>query len=361
MNHVKIIFGNMNSIHLERWCSYFFSDNSYFFISYEKVTDKSYPRLLGNMRRNKLFFSIFFFFNFFKILKIIINLKPKVILIHYINEISIILFILKFFFKFKIIMIPWGSDVNLNKNTLSSYVKSKLFNLSDLIITDGFHIKNYLINRFKVNENKILIFNFPIKFNTLKEMLISNNKNIKNIIFSNRSLDNIYSIDILIKAFEIFYKKNKNYILYLVGDGDEKNNLKKLVASLNLSDQIIFFGRLEYSKMLNLLIESEIFVSSSKSDAGLSSSIAEAIYLKKPVVVSDNSDNNIWIKDFDNGLLFKTDDVQALADKLNYMSNNKLTYSQNTYNYFLDNFSYESIMPKVKDIIDKLSSMSIVK
>ena len=43
------------------------------------------------------------------------------------------------------------------------------------------------------------------------------------------------------------------------------------------------------------------------------------------------------------------------------MSNNKLTYSQNTYNHFLDNFSYESIMPKVKDIIDKLSSMTIVK
>ena len=66
MNHVKIIFGNMNSIHLERWCSYFFSDNSYFFISYEKVIDKSYPRLLGNLRRNKFFFSIFFFSIFSK-------------------------------------------------------------------------------------------------------------------------------------------------------------------------------------------------------------------------------------------------------------------------------------------------------
>ena len=52
----------------------------------------------------------------------------------------------------------------------------------------------------------------------------------------------------------------------------------------------------------------DIFVSTSLSDGGLSSSIAEAMSFERVVVATNNSDNSLWIKDIkmDICLIIKT-------------------------------------------------------
>ncbi len=345
------IFGNFNSIHMEKWSKYFENDENYINVSYEPIKNK---KNIVNLNRNKNNLLISSFYILIFLFKKFLKSKPKKIVIHYLNEVSLIILFLKYFFNYKIIIIPWGSDLNIDHGKKIRFLKKIICKKCDLIITDGYHIKNKLINTYKIEENKIKIFNFPINFDLLDTLKNDQKINKNQIIFSNRSLDDIYSIDVLIHAFKRFSKVNHYYKLVIVGDGELKNELMLLVNKLNLSDRVIFTGKLDFTKMINKLLDAEIFISTSTTDAGLSSSIAEAIYFKKKIIVANNSDNNVWIKNYDNGLLFKTNDIESLFDKINYLSKNNLSLQGKTYLNFVHNFSYNLIMPKIKDTIDNL-------
>ena len=84
--------------------------------------------------------------NFFLIANFLYKDKPKMVVIHYINEQLINFWLLKIFFKYKLTIIPWGSDLNFNINIFQKFIKRLLISKSDLIITDGYHIKHKLLN-----------------------------------------------------------------------------------------------------------------------------------------------------------------------------------------------------------------------
>ena len=48
--------------------------------------------------------------------------------------------------------------------------------------------------------------------------------------------------------------------------------------------------------MLEFYNEIDIYVSTALSDGGLAASIAEAMAFERLVIVSDNSDNKLWVK-----------------------------------------------------------------
>ncbi len=349
--NTKIIFGNFNSIHLKKWLNSF-NENHYYKISYEPTEKKI--KNCYSLKRNKNFLILYSLYNFFYLLLKLNKLRPKVIIIHYINEITFIVFLLSFFFRFKILIFPWGSDLNIKTNFITKFFKKLALQKSNLVITDGYHIKDKLVNLFKINPNNIKIYNFPISFDSIQNFKNRNKKNIyTKFIFSNRSLDKIYSIDILIRAFKLFLNDYPYYKLVIIGDGNLRESLIKLAFEIGIEKNVIFTGKLAFEEMIQYLVESELFVSTSTSDAGLSSSIAEALFLKKKIIVSDNSDNHIWIKNFDNGLLFKTDDINDLYNKLKCATENDFIFKDSSYNYFLSKFSYEKVMPEIKDLIDK--------
>ena len=349
--NIKVIFGNFNSIHLKKWL-FTFNENHYYKVSYER-TEKKIKNCYF-LKRNKNFLILSSIYNFFYLLFKFYKLRPKVIIIHYINEITFLVYLLSFLIRFKIIIFPWGSDLNIKTNFITKYFKKLALRKSNLIITDGYHIKNKLVSLFKINIDKIKIYNFPISFDGIQDVKNRYKKTVfTKFIFSNRSLDKIYSIDILIKAFKLFLIDYPSYKLIIIGDGELKETLIKLVYKIGLEKNVIFTGKLNFEEMIQYLVESELFVSTSTSDAGLSSSIAEALFLKKKIVVSDNSDNHIWIKNFDNGLLFKTDDINDLYNKLKLAIENDFIFKDSSYKNFLSKFSHEKVMPQIKDLSDK--------
>ena len=98
--------------------------------------------------------------------------------------------------------------------------------------------------------------------------------------------------------------------------GSETKFLKKKVYELGLSNQIKFIGRCEYRTLPDLINKNDIYVSTSLSDAGISSSIAEAMACEKIVVVSDSGENKLWITNCLNGFLFKTGSSSSLYNSL---------------------------------------------
>lgn len=86
----------------------------------------------------------------------------------------------------------------------------------------------------------------------------------------------------LIKSFSDL--KNKEYKLYIIGDGPDKENIENLIKELNLEKQIYLLGRKEnpYVWMKN----AEAFIHSSKYE-GFCLVILEALILGKAVIASN--------------------------------------------------------------------------
>ena len=75
-----------------------------------------------------------------------------------------------------------------------------------------------------------------------------------------------------------------------------------------LHKEIKFIGSLNKKEMINFYNKLDIYVSTSLSDGGLSSSTAEAMSFERLIIITDNSDNKLWVKNGQNGYLFKNKD-----------------------------------------------------
>ena len=66
--------------------------------------------------------------------------------------------------------------------------------------------------------------------------------------------------DITIKAMKELIKKYPELKLTIVGDGEERENLEKLVNDLGLSNFVEFTGHIKNDKVMELMSKSYIFI-----------------------------------------------------------------------------------------------------
>lgn len=127
--------------------------------------------------------------------------------------------------------------------------------------------------------------------------------------------------DILIKAFARFLKKHPDYTLKLYGDGPDEGKLKVLTKKLNITDRVVFVGVTNHS--LQVLSKAKFFVLSSDFE-GISNALLEAMSIGLPCISTRCRPGGaeFLIKDGINGLLIPTGDVEALAEKMDYMVQN---------------------------------------
>lgn len=125
----------------------------------------------------------------------------------------------------------------------------------------------------------------------------------------------------LIKAFYEL-NLNKNVKLYIVGDGEEEKKLKLLSDKLNLSDSVIFLGRLGHKQLMDLMTNIDIFVMPSWDEA-FGVVYLEAMSKSKPIIgtiaegIEDIVENGV------NGLLVKSRNIADLKDRLLFLIKNK--------------------------------------
>ena len=75
-----------------------------------------------------------------------------------------------------------------------------------------------------------------------------------------RTLQPLYNVQCIIRAFAIVKEKIQDAILYILSDGPERHNLEVLVEELNLAD-VHFIGRVPNTKVYDYLAKTDIFVS----------------------------------------------------------------------------------------------------
>lgn len=114
--------------------------------------------------------------------------------------------------------------------------------------------------------------------------------------------------DTLIKAIS---RLPKNYKLWLIGDGERREDIERLIALLRLSDRVKLWGI--RNDIPDLLAQTHIVVLSSHWE-GLSLSSIEGMASGRPFIASDVDGLHDVVKDV--GILFPHKDYLALAKEI---------------------------------------------
>lgn len=197
---------------------------------------------------------------------------------------------------------------NDNKKYIN-ILKHKYNNIDYLFaLTEG--LKKDYIEFLKNNKHtKILVVpNMLITDNTMHSDLSS-----KNIISISR-LHEGKKIDELIDIFSKI--KDETAKLYIIGDGDEKANIEKKIADLNLQNRIIMTGYLNKEEQIKYLQESSIFAMTSVSE-GLPMVLLEAMSFGIPCIAYKTQSGVCDIINETNGFVIENRNESEYIEKLN--------------------------------------------
>jgi glycosyltransferase involved in cell wall biosynthesis len=125
-------------------------------------------------------------------------------------------------------------------------------------------------------------------------------------------LHQIKGLDILLKAWNKFSKKHK-VNLSIIGEGEERKKLEKLVKELGIGDSVVFKGFLDNARAR--LKDFDIFVLPSRSEA-MPYSLLEAGIVGLPTIATSVGGIAEVIENGINGILVPPEDVESLFSSL---------------------------------------------
>ncbi|MGQ9706654.1 MAG: glycosyltransferase [bacterium] len=190
-----------------------------------------------------------------------------------------------------------------------------IFKIVDRIIVPGDFLKN-VFNKYKISS-----FIIPDIIDTSYLKVNINFAKGKYFLMT-RALEKIYGIDLAIKAYHGAYKRLDNKNLVITGSGRERKNIENLIKNLNLKDQVILKGECSAEEIGNLLYNAFALLNTSYYD-NYPNSILEAFYAKVPVLTTDAGGIPYIVKDKLNGILFKSNKYNDIANEMIKMVKNK--------------------------------------
>ncbi|MCD6226142.1 glycosyltransferase family 4 protein [bacterium] len=124
--------------------------------------------------------------------------------------------------------------------------------------------------------------------------------------------------------------KKKDFILTIIGDGEEKRTLVQLTKELRIDKKVKFLGPVPHSKIARHYQKNDLFILPSLNE-GMSNTVLEAMACGLPIITTKVGGAKELIKD--NGFIIKPKSVLALVDTIKkYLANPKLlaTHGKNS-------------------------------
>ena len=304
--------------------------------------------------QSRLSYIVIFLISFIPFLIILKKKKPNFIIAHLITSLPILIF--RFFnFNTKLILrISGMPKLNFLRKNFWKFCSSKI----DMITCPSIELKNKIIKLKILNEIKV--FYLPdavINISKFKKQL-KTNKELKNL-FSEKNtiflaagrLTKQKNFGYLIEEFSKFYLENKNSRLVILGDGEEKQKLKKSINEKKLNNVIYLLGKVD--NVIRYMKDSHAFILSSKWEE-MGFVIIEAA-LSNLFIISSNCPNgpSEFLNYGIGGILFESNQKDALyeslvkynqiTDKVKF--NNKIQTKKNSINFTM--FRHFKILNKI--------------
>ncbi|MEW6608095.1 MAG: glycosyltransferase family 4 protein [bacterium] len=359
---MKICFlAGANSVHSHRWIRYFVNKGyEIYWISLMPSIEPFSETIsfydIGPLSTNP----IDVFIQVLKARQLIKKIKPNLLHIHSAGTYGLI-GVLSGFHPF--IVTTWGSDVlirgqSLIKRPIIRFVLKK----SDLITCDADHMINAM-SKLGIDSKKMKLIYFGVEPDKFKPGLKDKNLLAKwdvgdsPTVISLRNLEPVYDIETLIKSIPLVLEKIPETKFIIAGIGSQEEHLKRLAESLRVINSIRFVGRYSHLELPNYLSSTDVYVSTSLSDAGIAASTAEAMASNLPVIVTDSGENRKWIKDGENGFVIPIKNPKILAEKIIYLFEHdeiRKKISENGREIINEKNNYYKEMGKMEEIYEEI-------
>lgn len=261
-----------------------------------------------------------------------------------------------------LIVSAWGSDVLTEARGAKRLLIRYALRQVDCVHSDAYHLQGAL-NDLGVENTKLRIVHFGVdtrKFRPGKVAELCHGGTAARdtpVVISLRNLRPVYDVASLVSAIPLV-KQVIPYVRFTIaGQGPEEKRLKLTAQALGVTDSVDFIGFVPNDELPGYLAVSDVYVSTSLSDAGLAASTAEAMACRLPVIVTDFGDNSKWVENGVNGFVVPLSDPQALADKIIYLLRNnaeRIRMGQAGRKVIEERNDYHKEMAKMERIYEEL-------
>jgi glycosyltransferase involved in cell wall biosynthesis len=287
-----------------------FLDKIKFIKIYNNIFFKTFPT--HGYLKSRLAYVYIFFFRFFSLKNLIQKKKPDFLFIQLISSLPLILLLL-FRFDTKFIL-------RISGYPKLSFFRKIMWKLADkklhLILCPTKATLDLLKEQNIFNSKKLFLLEDPVfrisevnvfKRDKIKEDLDYNYK----YIISIGRLTYQKNFNLLIEGFKEIKKIYKEYKLIILGEGEKRYELEKLVKKLNLEKDVLLLGFknniYNYLEMSDCLISTALW-----EDPGFT--LIESGILDKIVISSNCPNGPIELFNDNNGYLFKNNDKASLVN-----------------------------------------------
>ncbi len=228
-----------------------------------------------------------------------------------------------------------------------------IYALSSAVIGVSKTVQEYLIDKNGVTPKKVKLIYNPYDMDLYKEYRIKDNviKKTIDILSVGRLVEDKNHI-MLIKSFARVHEKYPNLFLKIVGEGQLRETLQRLIRSLEMQDRIYLLGYKD--DIPKLLQNSDLFILPSKSE-GLGIALIEAMAMGIPVIGTDvGGIPEVIVEDQSMGWIVPNNDMKSMAktieDVIKLSKEEKNTITNNAKKYVEEKFSPYSYMVNLDNL-----------
>jgi glycosyltransferase involved in cell wall biosynthesis len=267
----------------------------------------------GGYFQSRVSQSLIFIMSFIRLKKLIFKEKPEYLIAHLIISLPLLLFSIYNFESKLIIRISGTPKLNFVRKFFWKIFSKNIYKVTCPTISAYDNLKNLKI----FPDSKLEILYDPIisiqeikkkKYEKLDERFLKDE-----FILSIGRLTKQKNFQLLIRSFFKISEKIPEIKLIILGEGEDRFKLEKLIRKLRLDNKVFLLGH--KSNVFNYLYNAKCFISSSLyEDPGFV--IIEAGFLNKVVFAADSNTGPSEILDMSRrGFLFKNNNHDDLTKK----------------------------------------------
>jgi glycosyltransferase involved in cell wall biosynthesis len=266
--------------------------------------------------QSRISYLIIYFFCFIPLLRLIKKSKPDYLISHLITSLPLtIMNLFNFDTKF-ILRISGMPKLNFIRRNFWKLISKKIF----LVTCPSLELKSKLTNINLFKESKLHFL--PDAIIDIKKFKIESREETgelqkfknKKIIFSAGRLTKQKNFTYLIDEFSAFSETNKDFVLLILGDGEERKILEKKIIEKNLQDKVFLIGYVK--NVYKFFKKGEIFILSSLwEEVGF---VMVEAALSNLFIISSNCPNGPteFLDNGQNGILFQNNKSGELTKSL---------------------------------------------
>lgn len=325
---MRICFlGDFYSVHTYRWAKFFSDRHEVHLISLEALSTEPYSitlqdyyeigiktHIVPRKRLNKLL-------AIGRIRNLMRSIRPDIVHAHYITHYG--------YLGAKsgihpLVITAWGTDVLIesHQRPIKSHQIRYALSKADIVTCDGENTAKALQNLIG-DDRKIKRIYFgvdtknlsPEKRDTKFYDAFKKGAAAK-VVINLRGFADIYDPGTFIGAIPAVLARYPETIFVMARENEKRKIFEQMAKSFGVSHAVKFIGNITPDRLPDYLASSDIYVSTSLSDSGLSASTAEAMACGLPIISTDVGDISYWIEDGRNGFIIPKGDSRALSQKL---------------------------------------------